>query len=277
MRHGLVKLGIISLLSLFGLVAPGCGSGSAAKTDSFLKDLFPPEPGDVAREAFNVYDPDKRRKSVNLLSNAPWGGEAPYLKTYRLLVDDPDPTVRAACLRALGKHGEPSDIAAILPYLKDKTDFVRWEAAKALQRLHDPSAIDPLIEALRIDDAADVRAAAANALSQYPLPRVFQGLIGALNDDNYAVVVESQRALQTLTGEDFGEDGARWLAWSENHEQDLFARKDVYYYPQFVPPPTFWQKMQFWKQPKQIVPRQPTGVEETDPLFKKPDETAAAK
>jgi len=263
------------LITAAATLLVGCGDGSQSSSGiTLFDDLFPPPPGEVAREAFNVYDPDKRRNSVNMLSTAPWGGEAPYLKTYRLLVDDPDPTVRAACLRALGKHGEPSDVAAILPYLSDDTDFVRWEAAKALQRLHSPEAVEPLLESLRNDEASDVRAAAASALAQYPQPRVFQALIGALNDDNYIVVVESQKAMQTLTGKQFGEDGAEWLAWAEHHENNLFAGQESYYYPQFVAPPTFLDRMQFWKQPKKIVPSKPTGLDEDDPLFQKQNETA---
>lgn len=241
-------------------VLSGCTGGGADSSDNFFSDLLPPSPGETAREAFNVYDADRRRNAINLLSNAPWGGEAPYLRTYRLLINDPDPTVRAAALRALGSHGGIEDLPAILPYLSDRTPFVRWEAAMALQRLHDESAIEPLIKAVREDEDADVRQAAANALAQYPQPKVFQALVGALDDDDYGVVEEAEHSLAILTGQKLGQDGAAWLAWSENR-QDLFAQQQTYFYPQFEKPLTFGQRVQFWKQREEIVPRRPRDTE----------------
>ena len=240
-------------------VLAGCTSGGG-ESDNIFADFLPPTPSETARQAFNVYDADKRRQSLNLLSNAPWGGEAPYLRTYRLLVNDPDPTVRAAALRALGRHGGIEDLPAIQPYLSDRTAFVRWEAAMAMQRLHHPTSIDPLIKAVRDDEDADVRQAAANALAQYPEPKVFQALVGALNDDDFGVVEEAEHSLQTLTGQELGQDGAAWLAWAENR-QDLFAQQQTYFYPQFEKPLTFGDRVKFWKQRKDIVPREPRDTE----------------
>ncbi len=237
----------------------GCSQSPAAATDDWLKQLLPPPPSEVARDAFNVYDADKRRKAINMLANAPWGGEAPYLRTYRLLVNDPDPTVRAASLRALGNHGGIEDVPAITPYLADKTSFVRWEAAMALQRIHHTSAVDPLIKALQ-DEEPDVRQAAANALGQYPQTSVFQALVGALIDDDYAVAEEAAHSLHLLTGQNFGHDGAAWLAWGNNNK-DLFAQQQTYYYPQFEKPVTFGDRLQFWKQRKQVVPTEPRATE----------------
>ncbi|MBI1369356.1 MAG: hypothetical protein GC162_11975 [Planctomycetes bacterium] len=270
-----ILIGYIFIM-LAAALPVGC-SKSASKDEGIFAGLMPPKPADVARDAFNVTDPDKRRRSVNLLSNAPFGGEAPYLKTYRLLVDDPDPTVRAACLRALGKHGQISDVPAILPYLKDKTSFVRWEAAKALQRLHSPDAVDPLLTTLHEDDDPDVRTAAANALGQYPEPRVFAALIGALQDEDFTVVTEVVHSLEVLTGQDYGEDGAQWLSWSQHQDKHLFAGQEAYYYPQFVRPPTIWDKIKFWKSRKVVVPTQPTGIEQAnDPLVGPPAAPAAS-
>jgi hypothetical protein len=240
------------------LVLHGCSGSPDQAIDGFMKELLPPEPGDVARDAFNVYDADQRRRSVNLLSNATWGGEVPYLRTYRLLVDDPDPTVRAACLRALSRHGTPDDVAKILPYLKDPTDYVRWEAVMALQRLQHPSAVDPLIGLLRDDDQADVRGAAAFALGQYAESRVFQALVGALGDDDFAVAAQAAAALQLLTGQSFGQDGAKWLQWADNRA-DLFSSKGEYTYKEYIRPPGFVDYMQFWKQYPEAVAKAPAG------------------
>jgi hypothetical protein len=241
----------------------GCRSSSTSGVPGFLEPLFPPSPSDTARDAFNAQDADKRRNAVNLLSNAPFGGQEPYVRTYRLLIDDPDPTVRAACVAALGRHGSPDDVALILRYLGGDSPVVRWEAARALQRLHNPQAIDPLIKALAGDDSVDVRIAAANALGQYRVRKVFDALIGALNDRDYGVVVEAGQALQTLTGENFRDDGAQWLAWARQ-TPDVFAGAQPYYYRQYVKPRSLLNKAMFWEKPKTPAPKPPRGLEATD-------------
>lgn len=252
---------------LAALLLSGCG-GAGKNSDSvfgFLGDVMPPSPSEAARDAFNPYDADQRRRAINLLSNASFGGEDPYLKAYRLMLEpgmrDEDPTVRAAALRALGRHGSPQDVRLIIPHLSaSEPRFVRTEAATALQRLHSPAAIDPLIGVLRDDEAAEVRALAANALGQYAEPRVFQALVGALHDTDYSVVTQSIGSLELLTGRKFGEDGSQWLAWAEQ-TQDLFVERGTYFYPQYVKPPSLLERVQFWKERRKVEPRQPAGLE----------------
>ncbi len=257
MRH---RIEWCAMLLLFA-ASPGCEQGPKATVNSYFSSMFPPPPSEVARDAFNVYDADKRRRSLNLLSTADWGGEEPYLRTYRLLVDDPDPTVRAAALRALGRHGTPEDVPRIIPYLKDKTSFVRWEAATALQKLHHKDAVDPLIQRLdqEVEDDPDVRIAAAKALAQYPDTDVFQALVAALRDNSYGVVREAHRSLVTLTGEDLGEEGAAWLEWAKQREQ-LFKNRRKYTYRPYKPPPSFFDKLAFWNLPEEPSPKRPKGI-----------------
>lgn len=259
------SLSAACLITFAALAATGCNSPGGNPFAGLSESFFPASPSEVAREAFNVYDPDRRRRAVNTLATAPWGGEAPYLRTYRLLVDDPDPTVRAACLRALARHGDPSDVPAILPYLGqgEQAAFVRWEAANALERLHHPDAIDPLIAAVRDDEDADVRLAAARTLGQYAEERVFETLVGALNDREYSVVRQAARSLRTLTGQDLGDSSSRWLAWFEDNRDRLFAEQQPFYYTRFIRPPGFLDYMQFWREYPTAEPTQPSGLEGT--------------
>ncbi len=238
----------------------GCTDPSKS-LDGFVKEMMPPSPSETARQAFNVYDADLRRRSINLLSNATWGGEAPYVKTYQHFASltDEDPTVRAAALRALGRHGSASDIPAGLKALKDKNNFVRWEAAMMLQRLHGDEAVDPLIAAMRDDEDPDVRAAAARGLGQYPQPRVLPALIGALNDEDYAVVQQAMESLGLLTGHDLGDGGGRWLTWMEGVDKPFAAQKP-YTYMEYIRPPTTLEKMKFWTTPKVAVPQEPRSA-----------------
>jgi hypothetical protein len=258
------------ILTAAAALAWSLGGCQGKSPGEFLGDAFggvmSPDPSEIAPEAFNVYDPDRRRNSVALLSNASWGGEKPYLKTYRLLVDDPDPTVRAASIAALGTHGTTSDVPAITRYLRsDRNKIVRWEAAKALQKIHDDQAIAALLSAGREDEDKDVRMAAINALGQYPQRRVFDGLVGALDDPDFGVAREAEQALRTLTGKDFGDRPGPWWQWAEASEQ-IFADQQPYYYPQYSRPPGLVDWMKFWSEPDAIEPRTPraTGDEPAD-------------
>ncbi|MHB1157939.1 MAG: HEAT repeat domain-containing protein [Phycisphaerales bacterium] len=246
-----------------GIGMTGCsGNQSPGEAISgWFGDMAPPKPSEAARDAFNLYDADKRRRAVTLLSNASWGGEAPYLKTYRLLVDDPDPTVRGAAVAALGRHGTVNDVPTLTRLLvKDDSKVVRWEAGKALQRLHSDEAILPLTQALGNDNEADVRIACANAMGQYADRRSFDALVAALNDESYTVTVEAADALHTLTGQDFGQDGGKWWDWAKN-TQNLFADQQTYYYPQYDGPTSTWNRLAFWSpDKKEVTPEQPRAT-----------------
>lgn len=251
----------LALMLLMGmLVQAGCKSDQDAALS-----LFPPTPGEAARDAFNVYDADARRRSLAQLSAASFGGEETYLKLYRLLLDDPDPTVQAAAAKALGEHGTPADAALIIPLLSDDAAVVRWEAAKALQRVHNPAAIEPLMKAANADEDADVRMAAAKALGQYPQHAVFDVLVGALSDRDFGVVASAHESLVTLTGQELPSDSAAWLNWSRENRNRLFANQRQYTYQPYSEPPGFVDKMKFWKGDHQAKPQTPTGLSTRTP------------
>ena len=86
---------------------------------------------------------------------------------------------------------------------------------RALQRLHSPAAIPALVKLVEEpnEPEAMVRAAAADALGQYADARVLEALIAALRDRDLAVNEAARRSLQTLTGQDFGQNFRAWVAW----------------------------------------------------------------
>lgn len=263
-RGGAMLLACGMSLVLLG-TAVGCG-GKGGEDASPLAVLLPnePTPGQAARDAFNVYDADLRRRSVNKLAAAKFGGEAPYVRMYRLLLDDPDPTVRAASLRALGMHGEVEDGPTLAKYLRDDFAGVRWEAAQALQKIHDPAAYLPLIERLdaTVEDDADVRQAAAGALGQYPNRRVFAALVKALDDTDYGVISAAAGSLSTMTGaDDIGASPAAWLLFAEKQGAALFENQRVYTWKPYHKPRGLISKAQFWKSNNEPTPQVPVGLD----------------
>jgi len=70
----------------------------------------------------------------------------------------------------------------------------------------------PLISALK-DEDGDVREAAAEALGELKDPRAVEPLISVLKDEDGSVRWWAVKALNKITGEDFGEDEAKWRDW----------------------------------------------------------------
>jgi hypothetical protein len=221
-------------------MAAGCIDPDTRQTmadnESILAPIFSqPTPVDAARWSVDPYDADKRARGTNLLANAPFGGGDPYLRMYREHLNDEGPLVRGVSARALGRHGTPEDVERLLPLTKDVDAQVRFEAVRALQRLHNPAAIDRLVELLlpanEIESA--IRAEAAAALGQYAEPRVLQALITALSDDFLVVVASAHSSLVTLTGqEQLPEDRRAWVEWSRGTKTP-FADQREYTFPVF--------------------------------------------
>ncbi len=250
---------------LLATVLVGCADLQRSTKD-LLRPLLPPTPSQAAREALSSHDADARRDSINLLATAHFGSEEPYVRMYRLLSEYPDATVRAACVRALGAHGSVDDAALIATRVEDPAAFVRWEAARALQKIHNPEVVGPLIQALGQDLDVDTRIAAATALGQYPQPRVFEALVGALDDRSYGVVIAAQESLRVLTGQDHGDDGRAWLRWARRESDGLFAGHLTYGWRPYVRLRGFFDVIQFWKSPPDASPRPPKGLVADPPL-----------
>ena len=254
---------LFSLLLLAGFIGMmgGCNGGPTA----VFEKISPPTPAQEARNVFNVYDPDVRRKALNNLSASPFGGEGPYVRLYRLLIDDPDPTVRSSAVKALGLHGEVKDVPLLTIRLSDEADMVRWEAAKSLQKIHNPAAIKPLLQTLAKDKDPDVRMACADALGQYATPEVFGSLVSALDDTRHGVVIAAKDSLNLLTGQDLGIKGSDWLNFREQTKGNLFASQQVYTWQPYTPPRGFMDKIKFWKKKQNEKPAQaPVGLDDND-------------
>lgn len=220
--------------------------------------IQPPTPAEAARWAVDPYDANKRMSGLNLLANAPFGGDPVYVKVYRAALGAPpadapdsDPGVRAVAARALALHGSAADVDLILPLLKSPDRRVRGEAVRSLQRLHNPKAVEPLVTLTNMDkeEDVDVRAEACTALGQYAETKALQGLIAALTDDSLLVNRAAMGSLYTLTGQKLGEDPRAWLKWLEGNREP-FANQQQYIYPHF-------ERDKFWYEWIPLVPPPP--------------------
>ena len=248
--------GVVALILLACQPFAGCDAIGEDVKEAFRRDV--PDPTTAAGWMFHR-EPEKRRLGITWISNAPFGGEDVYLDVYRQALTDVDPIVRAAASHALGLHGEPDDAPALAKLLQDSSPAARWEAAKALQRIHNEVAVGPLLNSASSDSSADVRMAAADALGQYAEPRVAEGLITAIGDNSLTVNQHARRALRILTGQDFRYDMEAWLAWYRNADEP-FAGRGVYRYPVYTRRHTLIEKFNPLGRPTFEEPGIPIGA-----------------
>ncbi|MEZ6241519.1 MAG: HEAT repeat domain-containing protein [Phycisphaerales bacterium] len=259
------RTGLALVLGALASSLTGCGYLDNVKPGA--KSLFdvvkPTEtPAEAADMALDQYNPDSRYRGTLLLSNAAFGGSDIYIELYEDAARDEDAGVRWAGVRALGVHGSPEHVPLLIERLiKDPDRLVRAEAARALQRIHNPVAIDPLLQAIRLksESEPEVRAAAADALGQYAERRVVQGLIAALNDPALVVNHATLKSLRTLTGQDFGLETRAWLDWVDSTD-DLFAARTPYTYPAFQRDKRLLEYFPFMSQPPNETPSTPVGL-----------------
>jgi HEAT repeat protein len=190
-------------------------------------------------------------------------GDKPiYIKElYVPHLTDVDANVRAVSVFSLGMHGSPDHVPQIVPLLKDPDRHVRISAARALQRLHNPAAVDGLLEAIdpREEDT-DVRAEAADALGQYAEVRVLDKLIAALDDPQLIVNRTAIRSLKTLTGQELPDDRLAWTKWEQSATAP-FAGQRAYVYPVFSREKSWLEYIPFVPDPPNETPGQPAGMQ----------------
>lgn len=228
--------------------------------ETFMEALRGPPPALAAEWAIDPYDADKRFRGTLLLANAVFAGQPVYMRLFTDNAKDADPAVRGAALRAIANHGTPEQAGILVEALKDEDASVRLEAARGLQRLHAPPAVDALMGRLKpdVEDEPRVRAEAAEALGQYPERRVLQALIAALADRQLLVNDAASRSLQTLTGQNFGFAQASWVEWLRG-AGDPFVAGAVYEFPAFSRDKFWYEYFPFFPPPPNEVSRPPTG------------------
>lgn len=248
----------------------GCNSnplGLRPGATSVLQVMADPTPSEAVDMALDKYDADRRYRGTLILAKQKFAGNQLYIDLFRERATDADPGVRSAAIRALGLHGQVEHAPIIIAGLKDTDPTVREEAARALQRIHAPDAVEPLMLATQREreDEVGVRVQAAAALGQYAESRVVEQLIAALADESLAANAAARTSLRTLTGQDFGYDRAEWQRWY-NATDTLFAGRIAYLYPSFSRSKRWYEYIPLIPPP----PNEPTGL----PVGVNPDFTS---
>lgn len=251
----------IAALSLVGVSCNSNPLGLRPGATSVLQVGADPTPAEAVDMALDKHSPDRRYKGTLLLAKQRFAGESVYVELFAERARDEDPGVRAAATRALGLHGRAEHGPLLIERLADADAAVREEAARALQRIHVPDALSPLLGATLAENEAEtsVRTEAARALGQFQNPRALEGLIGIIDDESLAVNMATLYSLRTLTGQDFGLDRRAWQTWY-NQTSDYFVAGSAYLYPSFSRGKKWFEHIPFVPPPPTDPQGLPIGV-----------------
>ena len=170
-------------------------------------------PIDYARQLESPLASQRRAALLNL-AGRDFGDGADYVTVYKAAaLNDPDPMVRAAGLRALNLARAEGEAGVFVSALGDEVPAVRLEAAKALANCPHAEAKAPLLAMLEGDADVDNRIAAAEALRHYPDVEVARRLANATGDEDFGLAWQAADSLSYLTGQELAYDPARWLAY----------------------------------------------------------------
>lgn len=199
-------------LVLSSLLTVGAGCQQAKL---MIENLTGNTPGRNARLMEDLDNPDNRRAGIAGLVSHDFAQKEPYLTRYQQIAkSDPDPLVRAMAVRALNVADDASATDVYIAALRDQSDRVRLEGAKALAQMPDAKAVEALLGILgRIDEDKDVRIAAASALKHYPRTDVGRALAATLAERDFGLAWQARRSLRRLTSQDFKYDQAAWLGY----------------------------------------------------------------
>ena len=154
-------------------------------------------------------DPDENVRQNAAVAVAVLGARS--VERILAVLKSPDPNVRIGAAHALSMIREERAVGPLTDALKDSDANVRKGAADALGKIG-PAAVEPLV-ALSKDSDPVARTNAAYALGAIADIRAVESLICLLHDSEQSVRQAASSALNTLTGESFGEDQAKWREW----------------------------------------------------------------
>jgi len=134
-----------------------------------------------------------------------------------LVLRDGEAEKQVSAATILGDIGDNRAVEPLINALEDNNLRVRTAALKALAKIDDERVVEPLVAAVR-GEVLPLRMDAISALGNVKDPRVIEPLIDALTDEEPVIREYAANSLQKLTGQNFGQDQAKWRAWWEENE-----------------------------------------------------------
>ena len=231
------RLAAVIVVSLWGTI--GCKSTPALQMPAVLLTQ-----NDVARyliEALEHERPDARRAAIVRVTQTRHAQREFVVETLCTIArTDTSPMVRCAAIRALSNQPNPTSaetLAEIVATFDSQSTIrlpapqVRADALAALCRLALEDRLDgetermarqAAIQLLGSHESRDVRIVAAQFLGSCPDAASLSALIASLDQRDFGVVYQAERALNRLTGRTFDHDSQAWEEWKVS-ESDPFV------------------------------------------------------
>ena len=184
-----------------------------------------PEAAQIAVD--QVFDTDEPQLVLDAAMNAVGRMQkAAVVDVLRKAAESGPELRRLRAIEAMGRSAVTSASGAIVPLTGDSDAAIRAAAVTALGR-RDESVVDG-VEAALADKDWTVRSAAISSLSRLGAKRSVPALCTEMRAETGRLVDDCTVALRTITGQRFGPDPARYLAWWAGQEKKEVA------------PPTAW-------------------------------------
>ncbi|PSQ51590.1 phycocyanobilin lyase [Halobacteriales archaeon SW_8_65_20] len=117
---------------------------------------------------------------------------------HEYISDESNPPLQKTVLKSLGEIGSPESTQPVANRLAANDSEVRSQAARALGRIGDTRAVEPLGEVLAEEERDTVRAAAAWALVRIGTERALEAATQYVDDRSYIVQTEAETAADRL-------------------------------------------------------------------------------
>jgi hypothetical protein len=146
-------------------------------------------------------------------------------------LDDEDEEIRLTCLDYIEKQTGTGATGMYIKRLRSKENYMINRAGAALGRMKDPSAVNPLIDALVTLHSVMIQPPSGNMNSTFgnsPQGGTFSfGGGGPKYEDRQFQNTSVRDALVSLTGQDFGYDRQAWKRWlASQKKQNVDARRE---------------------------------------------------
>jgi HEAT repeat protein len=141
-------------------------------------------------------DPEFKRQVVDYLT--------------KCIATEPDPLIRSEIIKTLGEYPIPTAVPVLKAALQDPDADVRIAACDAWGKRPNADAAELLVGILKNDTEQDVRLAAVRGLGQTRDQRAIAALGDMLAESDPAMQRRAVLSLQTITGQDLGNNVDRW-------------------------------------------------------------------